>query len=167
MPFGLTNAPAIYQRLMEENLGDHLNICFIYLDDLIIFANSFEEHLSRLKRVQRLRESGLKMTPKKCSLFMQRVKYVGHIVSESGLEPDSEKVEKVVHWLKPNTKEEVRQFLGFVGYYRKFAKDFAKIPRPLTDLLHVPSTVKRKSRKKQQTETDNPFVWTELLDQAF
>ena len=110
MPFGLTNAPATYQRLMEECLGElHLNICFIYLDDLIIFANSFEEHLSRLKQVfQRLRESGLKLTPKKCSLFMKRVKYVGHIVSEKGIEPDSEKIEKVVHWPKPTTKEEVR-----------------------------------------------------------
>ena len=167
MPFGLTNAPATYQRLMEECLGElHLNICFIYLDDLIIFANSFEEHLSRLKQVfQRLRESGLKLTPKKCSLFMKRVKYVGHIVSEKGIEPDSEKVEKVIQWPKPTTKEEVRQFLGFVGYYRKFVKDFAKIARPLTDLL--PSTVRRKNRKKPQTETENPFSWGDSQDKAF
>ena len=136
MPFGLTNAPATYQRLMEECLGDlHLNICFIYLDDLIIFANSFQEHLSRLRQVfQRLRESGLKLTPKKCSLFMRRVKYVGHIVSEKGIEPDDDKIDKVVNWPKPTTREQIRQFLGFVGYYRKFVKDFSKIARPLTDL---------------------------------
>ena len=167
MPFGLTNAPATYQRLMEECLGDlHLNICFIYLDDLIIFANSFEEHISRLRQVfQRLRESGLKLTPKKCSLFMRRVKYVGHIVSDKGIEPDDEKIEKVVTWPKPTTKEEVRQFLGFVGYYRKFVKDFSKIARPLTDLL--PPT-RKKSKKKKGTETEtNAFVWGEEQDKAF
>ncbi|KAK3106295.1 hypothetical protein FSP39_017215 [Pinctada imbricata] len=166
MPFGLTNTPATYQRLMEECLGDlHLNICYIFLDDLIIFSTTFEEHLDRLRRVfQKLRESGLKLTPKKCFLLKNRVKYVGHIVSEKGIEPDEEKIKKVIDWPKPTNKEDVRSFLGFVGYYRKFVKNFARIARPLTDLL--PSTRKGKGRKKSKSD-DNPFIWTENQENAF
>ena len=90
MSFGLANAPAIYQRLQEQCLGDlHPKICFIYLDDLIIFSSSFQEHLNRLQQVfQRIRDYGLKLSPKKCSFFMKKVKYVGHIVSKDGVEPD-------------------------------------------------------------------------------
>lgn len=169
MPFGLTNAPATYQRLMEECLGDlHLNICYIFLDDLIIFSRTFKEHLQRMEKVfQRLRESGLKLTPKKCSLLMKRVKYVGHVISEDGIEPDEEKIDKVMQWPQPKSKEDVRRFLGFVGYYRKFVKNFAKIARPLTDLL--PSTRKKsKGRQKIGTSsTENPFVWNKEQKEAF
>ena len=134
MPFGLANSPATYQRLMEECLGDlHDRICFIYLDDLIIFSRTLDEHLDRLEKVfERLREVGLKLSPKKCSFFQRKVKYIGHIVSENGVEPDPEKIDKVLNWPRPRTAEEVSQFLGFVGYYRKFIKDFSKIARPLT-----------------------------------
>ncbi|XP_071142173.1 uncharacterized protein [Mytilus edulis] len=96
LPFGLSNAPATYQRLMEECLGDlHTRICYIYLDDLIIFSKSIDEHLVRLERIfQRLRDVGLKLSPKKCSFLQRRVKYIGHIVSADGVEPYPEKVEK-------------------------------------------------------------------------
>lgn len=96
LPFGLVNSPATYQRLMEEVLGDlHLDICFIYLDDLIIFSKTYEEHLDRIQRVlQRLRESGLKLSTKKCTFFQEKVKYIGHIVSKDGIEPDPAKIEK-------------------------------------------------------------------------
>ena len=154
MPFGLSNSPATYQRLMEDILGDmNMNICLIYLDDVIIFSNTYEEHLERLHQVfQRLREAGFKLSPDKCSLFMERVKYVGHIVSEKGIEPDPEKIEKVIKWPVPTTPEAVRQFLGFVGYYRKFIKDFSKIARPLNNLMPIP-TKKGKRKSKTQATT--------------
>ena len=97
MPFGLANSPATYQRLMETILMDlNLKICFVYLDDVIIFSDTFQEHLDRIDKVfKRFREAGLKLAPKKCSFFMRRVKYVGHIVSEHGIEPDPDKIEKV------------------------------------------------------------------------
>lgn len=84
MAFRLANAPATYQRLMEQCLGElHLTVCFIYLVDIIIFSKTYEEHLDRLYLVfQKLREAGVKLSPKKCSLLKTRVKYVGHIVSE-------------------------------------------------------------------------------------
>jgi hypothetical protein len=158
LPFGLVNIPVTYQTLMEEVLGNlHLDICFIYLDDLIIFSKTYEDHLDRIKRVlQRLRESGLKLSPKKCMFFQEKVKYIGHIVSKDGIEPDPTKIEKVTNWPHPSTPEEVRQFLGFIGYYRKFVKDFSKITRPLTDLMPVPKKTKR-CRAKLLTTTS--WIW--------
>lgn len=103
LPFGLSNSPATYQRLMESCLGDlHLNICFIFLDDLIIFTKSYDEHMNRLHLVfGKLRESGLKLSPKKCNFFMKRIKYVSHIVSEAGNEIDPDKVQKAIDWPTP------------------------------------------------------------------
>lgn len=163
LPFGLANAPATYQRLMEECLGDlHLTYCFIYLDDLIIFSDTYEEHLLRVEKVlQRIRESNLKLSPKKCAFFMPRVKYVGHIVSADGVEPDPDKVEKVKTWPRPSTPEEVRQFLGFIGYYRKFIKDFSKIARPLTDLMPTP----RKTNGKRKLKALPPREWKWEVEQ--
>ena len=94
MGFGLTNSPATYQRLMEDCLGElHLKICMIYIDDLIIFSNSYEQHLERMRLVlNKLRENGLKLSPKKCKFFQPEVKYVGHIVSADGIKPDPDKI---------------------------------------------------------------------------
>ena len=126
MPFGLANAPATYQRLMEDCFtGLNLDICFIYLDDVIIFSKTYEEHLERLEQVfKRIKENGLKLSPSKCQFFKRKVKYIGHVVSESGVEPDPDKLEKVKTWPRPTNPEEVRKFLGFVGYYRKFINNF-------------------------------------------
>ena len=126
-----------------------MDICFIYLDDVIIFSKTYEEHLARLEKVfERMRKEGLKLSPSKCQFFKRRVKYIGHMVSESGVEPDPDKVEKVKTWPRPRNPEEVRKFIGFVGYYRKFVHNFAKIARPLTDLMPSPNS-KRKSKTKE------------------
>ena len=166
MPMGLTNAPATYQRLMEECLGDlHLRICRIYLDDIIIFAKSFDEHQQRLEMVlQRLQECGIKLSPSKCAFCMKRVKYVGHVVSEHGIEPDDDKICKVQEWPTPTKQEEVRKFLGFVGYYRKFIRDFSKIARPLTDL--IPSTTRSKTTSKKTTKLP-AWTWGPAQEEAF
>jgi hypothetical protein len=166
LPFGLVNSPAKYQRLMEEGLEDlHLDICFIYLDDLIIFSKTYEEHLDRIQRVlQRLHESGLKLSPTKCTFFQEKVKYIGHIVAKDGIKPDPDKIEKVSNWPRPSTPEEVRKFLGFIGYYRKFAKDFSKIARQLTDLMPVP---KKKTRCKAKSPTTTSWIWGQQQENAF
>ena len=164
MAMGLVNAPATYQRLMEECLGDlHHRICLIYLDDIIIFAKSFQEHQERLRQVlQRLRDCGIKLSPGKCALCMKRVKYVGHIVSETGIEPDEEKTRKVQEWPQPKTSEEVRKFLGFAGYYRKFIQNFSRIARPLTDL--IPTTSRTKNKKKKNVPE---WRWGKEQEDAF
>ncbi|KAL5011180.1 hypothetical protein ScPMuIL_011737, partial [Solemya velum] len=144
LPFGLVNAPATYQRLMEDCLAElNMKVCFIYLDDLIIFSDSYEEHLERLEMVlTRLREHGLKLSPNKCSMFQTKVRYLGFVVSALGVETDPEKIAKIQQWPVPTTPEEVRRFLGFAGYYRKFIRDFAKIARPLTQLTPSPKQSK-------------------------
>ena len=90
MPFGLTNAPATLQRLMESCLGElHLTWCIIYLDDIIVFSRTPEEHLHRLKAViNKLRAAGLKLKPTKCDLFKQQINYLGHVVSKEGVSTD-------------------------------------------------------------------------------
>jgi hypothetical protein len=105
MPFGSSNSPATYQGLMEECLGDlHLKICFIFLDDIIIFPRSYEDHMERLQHVfNRLRAAGLKLSPKKCNFLMGRMKYVGHIVSKDGIETDPYKTERLRNWPTPKT----------------------------------------------------------------
>ncbi|KAK3103801.1 hypothetical protein FSP39_021997 [Pinctada imbricata] len=165
MAMGLSNAPATYQRLMEQCLGDlHHRVCLIYLDDIIVFGKNMTEHLERLKLVlQRLSECGIKLSPQKCSLAMRRVKYVGHIVSADGIEPDDEKLKQVKDWPRPSSPEEVRKFLGFVGYYRKFIHNFSRIARPLTDLMPAPK-VKNKGTRKP---TPIQWTWGEDQENAF
>ena len=122
MPFGLTNAPATFQRLMESCLGEmHLNWCIIYLDDVIIFSRTPEEHVQRLRSVlQKLRAAGLKLKPSKCEFFKDRISYLGHIVSKDGVETDPKKIQVIVDWPVPKTVYDVRSFLGFSNYYRNF-----------------------------------------------
>ena len=133
MPFGLTNAPATFQRLMDAVLaGLQWKSCLVYLDDVIIVGRTFEEHLNHLGEIfDRLRQAGLKLKVTKCSLFQEKVCYLGHIVSSKGVATDPSKTKKVADWPVPTTPKEVQQFLGFANYYRRFVKDFATIARPL------------------------------------
>ena len=105
MPFGLCNAPATFQRLMERCMGDlNLRDCLIYLDDIIIFSTTFEEHLERLQAVfARLQDHNLKLKPVKCKLFRRKVSYLGHVVSEAGIHTDPNKIDAIQNWPVPNS----------------------------------------------------------------
>ena len=163
MPFGLCNAPATFQRLMEHCMGTfNLNDCLIYLDDIIIFSSSFEQHLERLESVfQKLSSYNLKLKPSKCEFFKTRVTYLGHIVSENGIETDPEKISVVTSWPVPKTFKQVRSFLRFSGFYRRFLKNYAAIARPLND-LSVGISNKKDKRKRAV-----PFHWGESQQNAF
>ena len=167
MPFGLVNAPATYQRLMEQCFeGLHLDICYIYLDDLIIFSKTFEEHITRLEKIfQRLRDVNLKLSPKKCEFFKRKVKYVGNIVSEEGIEPDPDKILKVINWPVPTTPEDVRRFLGFVGYYRRFIEGFSAIAHPLNILL--PDTKKKARKGAKSKKSTEGWIWGREQQDSF
>ena len=153
MPFGLCNAPATFERLMERILtGLHWEILLVYLDDVIIYGKTFDEELQRLQTVfQRLRESKLKLKPKKCHLFQKKVAYLGHVVSAEGVATDPEKIEAVKFWPVPGNQTGVRSFLGLASYYRRFIEGFAALAKPLHRL----------------TEKNSTFHWTMECQDAF
>ena len=121
--------PATFQRLMELGLGElHLQYCIIYLNDIIIFSKTPEEHLHRLKLVfQKILEAGLKLKPSKCEFFRTRLEYLGHIMSKKGIETNPKKIQVIWYWPHPTNITEMCSFLGLCNYYRKFIKDYAKI----------------------------------------
>uniref|UniRef100_A0A3P8UAF7 Gypsy retrotransposon integrase-like protein 1 n=1 Tax=Amphiprion percula TaxID=161767 RepID=A0A3P8UAF7_AMPPE len=162
MPQGVTNAPSTFQRLMEKSMGDlHLKEVLVYLDDLIIFSDSLEEHERRLLRVlNRLKEYGLKLSPEKCKFFQTSVKYLGHIVSERGVETDPDKILTLKSWPVPRNLKELKSFLGFAGYYRRFIKGYSAIAKPLNELTrgYAPTSKSRKlSNPAMFHDTKMPF----------
>ena len=163
MPFGLSTAPATFQRLMHVVFkNENWEKCLIYLDDILIFGRSVEEHLERLKAVlQRIREAGLKLSPSKCSFLGTQVEYLGHIVSEKGIKTDPKKVDKVKNWPTPTTVQQLRSFPGFCGYYRRFIKDYSKLTEKLEALCQSTGV---QCRKKN---ADIAQQWTLNHDEAF
>ena len=151
-PFGLSQAPAYFQLLIDKVLTGCSEFAMGYLDDIIIFSRSEEEHLVHLEKIfRRLQEFGLKMKREKCAFFKKHIQYLGHLVSEKGFEPLPEKLEAIKKMPAPSTSKEVKQFLGLIGYYRKFVPRFSDISRPLMRL----------------TRHDIPFEWTEQCNKSF
>ena len=168
MPFGLCNAPATFQRLMERCMGDmNLRDCLIYLDDIIIFSRDIDSHLERLDAVfSRLASFNLKINPSKCEFFKTSTTYLGHVISEQGIQADPQKIEAVKNWPVPKTVKDVRKFLGFAGYYRRFVKGFATIARPLSDLL-IGHPTKKSGTPARKHVKRTPFVWEDRQQTAF
>lgn len=137
MPFGLCNAPATYQRYTNELFAGLLfSTCVAYLDDLLVYANSFEQELHRLREVlERFRQSNIKLKGKKCFWFHTKITFLGHVVSREGLLPCPKKVEKLQKYPLPSNVAEVRTFLGMAGYYRRFVRNFAVEAAPLYELI--------------------------------
>ncbi|XP_059360625.1 uncharacterized protein LOC132098573 [Carassius carassius] len=164
MPFGLCNAPSTFQRLMERLFGDqrHQSV-MLYLDDIIVFSSSVQQHLQRLRMVlDRLRAEGLKVKLEKCAFFREKVRYLGHVISAQGVATDPSKVEAVAQWPCPSTVSELRTFLGFVGYYRRFVEGFAKLAAPLHKI--VAELTRGKSGKHSQ---DLAVAWSSQCEEAF
>ena len=164
MPFGLCNAPATFQRLMQTIFReDLLKILLVYLDDIIVYSGGVADHLRRLERVfQKLREHGLKIEPAKCQFFQSCVNYLGHVVSAKGVSTDPAKTEAVARWPTPKTLKELRSFLGFASYYRRFVPDFAHKAAPLHKLI----TELADGGKKKQGPIRSEH-WGDVCQQAF
>lgn len=164
MPFGLCNAPSTFQRLMERLFGDqrHQSV-LLYLDDIIVFSSSVQQHLQRLRMVLgRLGAEGLKVKLGKCAFFREKVRYLGHVISAQGVATDPSKVEAVAQWPCPRTVSELRTFLGFVSYYRRFVEGFAKLAAPLHKI--VAELTRGKAGKRSQ---ELAVVWSVRCEEAF
>jgi len=153
LPFGLTNAPATFMTLMNDVFREFLDdFVIVYLDDILIYSKTREEHLQHLHQVlQTLRKHHLYAKFSKCEIFKQKVEYLGHYISSEGISVDLRKVNAVKEWPMPSNVSELRSFLGLTSYYRKFIKSFSTIAAPLTMLLHK----------------DQPYKWNEAQQLAF
>ena len=153
MPFGLCNAVATSQRLVDLVLsGLNLSICLAYLDDIVLFSKTPEEHLLRLELLlQRLKQANLKLKPSKCQLLQTEISFLGHRVSGRGVSTEPAKIQLIKDWPVPKNLKELRGFLGLTGYYRKFVQDYSMVVLPLNALM-----------KKNQT-----FEWTDECQAAF
>ena len=137
MPFGLCNALATFQHLMQNTLGElNLMYCVIYLDDIIVFGRTEEEHLERLHVMfKRFWEFNLKLKPSKCSFFQSEIVYLAHHISQWGILPSWDNVRAMEEFLMPETYTQFRTFCGLAGHYRRFIKRFTNIAHPLYDML--------------------------------
>jgi len=137
LPMGLSNSPATFQRCMELIFrGIQWKTLLIYIDDIICFGRDFEEHLERLKQIfSRLKTANLKLKPEKCDLFQNSVEFLGFIVSQEGVRPTDEKVSAIQNWPTPKNLTEVRSFVQFCSYYRRFIKSFSTRAAPLNALM--------------------------------
>ena len=152
MPFRLSQAPAYFQLLIDKVLMGCSNFAMGYLDNIIIFSKSKEEHLQHLEEIfTRLRNFSLKMKRQKCTFFKKHIQYLGNLVLERGFELLPEKFESICNMPAPQTAKEVKQFLGLIGYYHKFVPRFADISRPLMKL----------------TRHNVMFEWAEQCQKAF
>ena len=151
VPFGLAQAPAYFQKLINEVLTD-CNFTMVYLNDIIIFSKTEEEHLEHLEIIfSQLCKAVLTLKLQKCSFFKKHIQYLGHLISDEGIQPLLDKLESIAKMPAPKNAKQVKQFLGLLGYCRKFVPRFADISRILTKLTHK----------------DKEFIWTPECDKCF
>ena len=124
MPFGMSTSPAVFERLIEKIIkGLTYKACLIYLDDLLCYFKTFEQHLNNLRDMfERHRAANLKLCPKKCKLFQRKISFLGHQLSEDGIEACTEKTEKIRNWPRPQNVRQLRSFLGLCSYYKNDSK---------------------------------------------
>lgn len=152
MPFGLKNAPATFQRVMDHILREHIGkSCVIYLDDILIFSTSLQEHIENLEKVfKTLEKYNFKIQLDKSEFLKKETAFLGHVITTEGVKPNPEKIKAIKNWPVPKNEKELKGFLGTLGYYRKFIRDFAKITKPLTKAL----------RKDENFEKSKEFLET-------
>ena len=137
MPYGLCNPPVTFQRLMQNCLGElNLTYALIYLDDVIVFFRTEEEHLHRLRVVfAHFLEHGLKLKPSKCHFLQDEITFLGHEISSDGMKPGMANFKAIAEMAPPKMYTEIQRFTGMTGFFRRFIKGYSRIAKPLNDLL--------------------------------
>ncbi|KAI5338241.1 hypothetical protein L3X38_017512 [Prunus dulcis] len=153
MPFGLTNAPASFMDLMNRVFRPYLDhFVIVFIDDILVYSQTLEGHKKHLRLVLRtLRRKQLYAKFSKCQFWLDRVVFLGHVISAEGIYVDPQKVEAIVNWVQPTNVTEIQSFLGLAGYYHRFVEGFSLIAAPLTRL----------------TRKEVAFEWTEECEQSF
>ena len=154
MFFGLCNSPATFQAMMDDIFREEVNEGWlgIYMDDMIIHSENITQHHERTRRIlAKLQEHDLYLNLKKCYFDKEKVEYLGMIISYNHVEMDPAKVEGILKWPIPETVKQVRGFLGFANFYRRFINKFSDIAKPLNNL----------------TKKNKAFEWTEECQKAF
>ena len=136
MPYGLCNAPATFQHLMQNCLGElNLSFTMVYLDNVIVYSETPEDHLTRLQAIfYGFAHHGLKLKPSRCHFFKEEISYLGHEISAKGMLPGQKGI-KITRMGPPMMCTGIRKFIGAIGNFRRFIKNFARIAEPLNDLL--------------------------------
>ncbi|KAL2099487.1 hypothetical protein ACEWY4_003881 [Coilia grayii] len=143
MPFGLQGAPDTFQRLMDCVLAGTDSYAASYLDDIVVYSATWEDHLHHLSDVlRRIQAAGLTIHPLTCALAREEVQYLGHVLGRGVIRPQTDKVQAILDCPRPQSKKDVRSFLGLVGWYRRFVPDFARRAAPLSDLTRKSGTTK-------------------------
>ena len=152
MPMRMKNSSATFQRCMEASLLGLTRVsCIVYLDDIVVYANTFQEHVERVDMVlDRIEMAGLKLKPDKCHLFRKEVHFLGHIISGQGVRPRPENVAKVLHFAAPETVTQARALVGMGSYYRRHIKNYSGMMKPIINL----------------TKKGKKFEWSEQCNEA-
>ena len=149
--FGISSAPEIFQRTMHELLKNMEGVA-LYMDDILIYGSSKEEHDRRLAKVlMKIKESGLKLNKAKCKIGVDSLNFLGHRISAQGVQPAEDKVQAIVQFTTPKNKDDLRRFLGMLNYLGKYCPKLSTLIRPLNELLHQ----------------DREWIWTETQEKAF
>ncbi|GJY70072.1 putative reverse transcriptase domain-containing protein [Tanacetum coccineum] len=151
MPFGLTNAPAVFMDLMNRVCKPYLDkFVIVFIDDILIYSKNKQEHEEHLKLIlELLKKEELYAKFSKCKFWIPKVQFLGHVIDSQGIHVDPAKIESIKDWASPKSPTEIRQFLGLVGYYRRFIEGFSKIAKPMTKLTQ--KKVKFEWGDKQET----------------
>ena len=158
LPFGLKNAPAIFQRTLDDILRSFIGkTCFVYIDDIIIFSRDETQHFKDLEDIfETLENANMKIQLNKCIFLKKETEFLGFIVSEEGIKTNPGKIKAIAEFPYPATVYDLRSFLGLAGYYRRFVRDYAKVAKPLTNLLRgVDGRISKNQSKKTPVHLDD------------
>ncbi|CAF1299994.1 unnamed protein product [Didymodactylos carnosus] len=153
---GLKNSPPTFQKVMINTLKSCRSFCLVYLDDIIVFSNSFEQHLDHLKQVfAALEDKNITLNPPKCEIAVQKINYLGHTITETTVTPMNDRIKTILEIKEPRTLVQANKFIGALSWYRKFLPHFATVAAP----IHAVTNLTKANKHK--------FKWKEPQSKAF